>query len=376
MTGPSMFSAQNPKLQVVWDSTSLGQLQFCPRSYQYAILQGHRTESIDLDFGILVHQGKEVYHKALLAGSTWEEAQLKAVQAIFEATLPKDSGEAWGGVYVDQWRCTGTEKYKNKVGNRAKCPYSHVGKWMDAPGPEKCGLCGSPTETVNRYLSFHKTKHRYNLMRLIAWYAEDVKEGPWKATVRPGTDIPAIEMHFMLPLMVPSTLEPRLEPLQYQNMYGEGVFLSGYIDAVKEYRGDFYWTDTKTTKNSLGQMWGEQFDSNLQMSLYGWAAPQLFPGADLRGGLIEGAQVTTSGVSFGEHFVPDSTQLRAEFVTDTLYWLGLAEGFAERNYWPKNLRNCYMCPFKKVCSADPEDRKHILKGNFPVKFWDPTKERV
>jgi hypothetical protein len=372
-----MFSKHNPKLQTTWDSTSLGALQFCPRFYQYNILEGYRTESIDLDFGIFVHMGKEVYNKALLAGASWQEAQIKAVKAVFEATLPKvPDGDPWSGVFADMWRCTGATKYKNKKGNAAKCPFSHVGKWFDAPGPQVCGECGSPTEHVNRFLPFHKIKHRTNLLRLIAWYAEDVKDGPWKPAFVPGTDKPAVEMHFVLPLMYPTTLEPRLEPLQATNQYGDGIFLSGYLDTVKEYHGDFYWTDTKTTAKSMGQMWGEQFDSNLQMSFYGWAAPQIFPTSDLKGGLIEGSQVTKYGVAFGEHFIPDSTQLRSEFIYDTLYWLGEAEKFAERDYWPKNRRNCFLCPFKKVCSADPEDREYILKGNFQVKFWDPTKERV
>lgn len=364
-----MFSPSNPKLQTTWDSTSLGALQFCPRFYQYNILEGYKNESFDLDFGIFVHLGKEVYNKALLAGDDWEVAQLKAVKAVFEATLPKEGEtDAWGGVYVEQWRCKGEKPYKNKKGNRAKCPFSHAGKWHDAPGPTICGECGSDTETENRFLSFHKTKHRYNLVRLIAWYAEDVKAGPWKPALIPGTDKPAVEMHFVLPL--------KRSPahLQALNSYGDPLFLAGYIDTVKEFHGDYYWTDTKTTTKSMGKMWGEQFDSNLQMSLYGWAAPQLFAGMDLRGGLIEGSQVTTYGVSFGEHFIPGSSS--TEFLHDTLYWLGEAEKFAKDNYWPKNRRNCYMCPFKQVCASDPEDREWVLKGNFQVRFWDPTKERT
>ncbi len=364
-----LFSKHNKKLQITWDSTSLGALQFCPRFYQYNILEGYRTEGIDLSFGIFVHMGKEVYHKALLAGATWQEAQLQAVKAVFEATLPHSDDEGpWGGMFVDQWRCLGQTKYKNKKGNAAKCPWSHAGKWFDAPGPQVCGECGSQTEHVNRMLNFHKTKTRENLLRLIAWYAEDTKAGPWKPTFIPGTNKPAVEMHFVLPFMVNKEVPFYL--------YDEPVHLAGYLDAVKEYQSDFYWTDTKTTTMTIGARWGEQFDSNLQMSLYGWAAPQLFAGVDLRGGLIEGSQVTKYGVSFGEHFVANSSQLQDEFVNDTIYWLGEAEKHANNNYWPKNLRNCYMCPFKKVCSSDPEDREYVLKGNFEVRFWDPTKERV
>lgn len=338
---------------------------FCPRSYQYNILEGYRTGSIDLEFGIFVHQGKEVYNKVLLAGATWQDAQLAAVKAVFEATLPiLEDGDPWGGCFLNMWRCTGATKYKNKKGNAAKCPWSHAGKWFnDTPGPVICGECGSLTETVNRFLPTHKTKHRENLLRLIAWHAEEVKDGPWKPVYVPGTDKPAVEMHFML-------------PFDHRNPYDETVAMAGYIDAVKEFQGDYYWTDTKTSKNNLGSRWGEQFDSSLQMKVYGWAAPQLFPNVELRGGLIEGAQVTTYGVAFGEHFIPDSPAQREEFIKDTQYWLSTAEKFAATNYWPRNTKNCFLCPFKKVCSADEEDREFILKGNFPVNFWDPTQERV
>lgn len=291
--------------------------------------------------------------------------QLAAVKAVFEATLPKEEGgDPWGGSFQEMWRCTGATKYKNKKGNAAKCPWSHKGKWFNGvPGPVTCGECGSPTETVNRFVPIHKTKHRENLLRLIAWHADDVKDGPWKPVFVPETDKPAIEMHFQL-------------PFGYANSNGEGWYLAGYIDAVKEFQGDYYWTDTKTSVHTLGARWGEQFNSNLQMQVYSWAAPQLFPNVDLRGGLIEGAQVTTYGVAFGEHFIPDSPTQRAEFIQDTRYWLSTAEKFAKDNYWPRNTKNCFLCPFKRVCSADAEDREFILKGNFPVKFWNPTVERV
>lgn len=370
MTEPSLFSAHNPKLQLALDSTSLGAYMFCPRFYQYNILEGYRGDSIDLAFGILIHKGKEVYHKVLLAGKTWEQAQLEAVKAVFEASgkwgyVPGDDGstwEPWGGIYMDMWRCTGTEKYKNNKGNVAKCPWSHKGKWFDAPGPGTCGECGSATETVNRYLPFHKQKHRYNLMRAIVWWTEDDRDSKWDCINDPLTDLPAVELHFVL-------------PMEQRNLYGENYWLCGYLDAVKSYSDEYYWTDSKSTKNTISDNYFSQFDSNIQMSTYDYAASRLFPTLDIAGGLIEGIQVTVDGARFGMHIVHRSAPLRQEYLVDLSYWIQRMEFDADRNYWPKNERQCYMCMFKSVCSSEPQHRQAMLDGNFEKVMWNPLEAR-
>lgn len=386
---PRLFSEHNPKLQLALDSTSLGAYMFCPRFYQYNILEGYHGDSIDLGFGILIHKGKEVYHKALLAGKTWEQAQLEAVKAVFEASgtweaIPCECGQTeptmgwpcthgiclwgrkdwtpWGGIYMDMWRCTGTEKYQNNKGNKAKCPYSHVGKWFEAPGPGTCGECGSATETVNRYLPFHKQKHRANLMRAIVWWAEDDKDSKWDCIKDPLTDLPAVELHFVL-------------PLEKKNMYGESYWLCGYLDAVKSYTDEYYWTDSKSTKNTISNNYFSQFDSNIQMSTYDYASTRLFPTLDIAGGLIEGIQVTVDGARFGMHIVHRSAPLRQEYLVDLSHWINEMENSADMNYWPKNERQCYMCMFKSVCSSEPQHRQAMLDGNFEKRLWNPLEAR-
>lgn len=372
---PRLFSENNPKLQLAWDSTSLGAYMFCPRFYQYSILEGYRKDSVDLDFGILIHKGKEVYHKALLAGKPWEQAQLEAVKAVFEASGTWQQGkedeegltisgvwEPWGGLYVEMWHCLGTTKYKNKKGNVAKCPWSHKGKWFEAPGPSVCGECGSETETVNRYLPYHKQKHRYNLMRAIAWWTEDDRDSPWDPILDPKTDKPAVELHFVL-------------PLDHKNKYGENYFLAGYLDAVKSCDDEYYWTDTKSTKNTLGDGYFSQFDSNVQMSTYDYGCSRLFPTLDIKGGLIEGVQVTVDGARFGMHIVHRSPELRQEYLQDITYWIDRAQEDAEKGHWPKNERQCYMCPFKAVCASEKQYRQTMLDGNFEKRLWNPLEER-
>lgn len=75
-TSPSPFSSILPRLQVAWDSTSLGLLLECPRKYFYQMIMGFQPKgtSIHLSFGIAYHKAMEIYHHALAAGADFEEA--------------------------------------------------------------------------------------------------------------------------------------------------------------------------------------------------------------------------------------------------------------------------------------------------------------
>lgn len=59
---PSPFSPDNPRLQLVWDSTSLTTFSRCPRAYQYRQLEGWTTAKLDpaLSFGLLFHKALEL----------------------------------------------------------------------------------------------------------------------------------------------------------------------------------------------------------------------------------------------------------------------------------------------------------------------------
>lgn len=358
---PQLFSAHNLRLQVAWDATSLGATMFCPRFYQYSILEGWASPSIDLQFGILVHQGAEIYNKALLRGSTWEEAQAEAVEGVFNAS------HDFGGEFIDMWRCKGETlkgfPYRNAKGNVAKCPYSHKGKWFEAPGPALCGACGSETETVNRYFPYHKQKHRANLLRAVTWGAEEERDGPFRPIADPVTQEPLVEIHF-------------ITKLEQVNRYGENYWLCGYLDAVKSYEDEHYITDKKSTKNWLGDAYYSQFAPNIQVNTYDYVgARHLFPSLEIKGILIEAIQLTLDGARFGKHMIKRSEVLRKEYLYDTMYWIKQAEEQATHGYWPKNERNCYMCAFKEVCSSEPQHRQAILEGRFTKRVWDPTKER-
>src|SRR6478609_67884 len=140
------FSTINPDLQIVWDASSLKSIQFCPRHYQYANLEGWQSPSVDLAFGRLLASALERYQKSRLDGKTKLEATLVAVRWAMEETYTPEHEEGhgyheatqWGGHYELMWKCKGETKYKNEKGNRAKCPYSFVSAWFPGSGPDFC----------------------------------------------------------------------------------------------------------------------------------------------------------------------------------------------------------------------------------------------
>lgn len=81
-------------IQLAWDSTSLGEFKTCPRKYFYSIIMGlrPRVDSIDLRFGILIHEAIEQYHKDRFAGSDHELALRLAVHSAMMKTWDHERG--------------------------------------------------------------------------------------------------------------------------------------------------------------------------------------------------------------------------------------------------------------------------------------------
>ena len=81
-TSPTPFTKANPKLQLAWDSTSIGWLKTCPRKYQLKMLDNWTTKAsaAPLEFGIMYHSALESYDKARAKGLSHEEAQGLAVK--------------------------------------------------------------------------------------------------------------------------------------------------------------------------------------------------------------------------------------------------------------------------------------------------------
>ena len=372
MSAPSPFSQHKPKLQIVVDSTSIGALQQCARFYQLAILEGYRGSKVDLEFGGYFAKGVEIFKKARAEGKSRDEAQLLAVKEVVEGSWVETANDAafdvggypWGGNYEAQWRCLGTSPYKNAKGNKAKCPWSHKGKWHPEPAPNTCGECGSDTETVRRYNPGNPAKNRHTLVRLMAWYCEEQPENLSSGLhtyVFPNGK-PAVELSWKL-------------PLPFQNKYGETYILAGHLDSIMTNGLETFVSDNKTTKNALLKTYWKRYEPNTQVDIYDLAGSLLFPELGLRGVMIEAAQTLVDGARFGSHIFYRTEAQREELLNELGWWLGQAERHAEENYWPMNRKNCAMCPFQGICSKPPSERERYLKADFNVEHWNPLEER-
>lgn len=365
---PSAFSKHNPNLQTVWDSTSMKALQTCPRFYQLTILDGWVGSTVDLEFGIFFASAVETFKKERLNGKSREEAQRSAIEYVVKATWDDVAWRGpWGGSYEELWHCTGTTKYKNAKGNAAKCPWSHKGKWFPAPAPHTCGECGSDTESVRRWVPHNADKHRVSLVRLVWGYTEEQPDDGDMWGFHPfkfPNGQPAVELSVKM-------------PLPFKNKYGEPYVLSAHLDSIMQTADgeEKFISDNKSTKKTLGKGFWAGYEPNTQMEVYDLMGSTLFADLDLKGVLIEGAQVLRGGGKFAAQPLHRTEQQREETFNNIENWLRLAEQYAEANHWPMATSNCWTCPFKGVCSKSPEKRSMYLNADFKRRKWNPAAER-
>src|SRR5260221_209624 len=136
------FHPTIPGLQLAWDSTSAGEFKRCPRAYQYAIVEGWTTTrmQVHLEFGILIHQGLELYdHLIVHRGATHEDA----LDAVMEWAL----------------RTT----------------------W--------------DSELQRPWTTFHSTKNRWTFLRTLVWYLDQFQDESAKVVVL-ANGKPAVELSF------------------------------------------------------------------------------------------------------------------------------------------------------------------------------------
>ena len=361
----SPFCHSLPTLQRAWDATSLSNLQFCPRYYQYTNLEGWRGSNEHLEFGGFFASCVERYKKGRLNGLSKNNATLVALRYAIEATW-HDNGP-WSGSYQEAWRCTGTEPYKNEKGNKAKCPFARAHLWQEGDAPDTCGTCGSLTEQ-RRIWATEYTKDRYALVRLVAVYGdaqpEDASQGPMPYSFPDGT--PAVELSGQIPLPY---ISPDKEP----------YLLCVHMDSIMVFAQENFISDNKTTGKSLNQKYWAGYSPNTQVDTYDLVGTVLWPELKLKGVMIEGAQVTkTVGIRTGIGIMRRTDSQREEWLKEIGYWLSQAERFAREDYWPMNRRNCWSCPFQEICAKDPDKREMYLKGSdvfHQEEPWNPLTVR-
>ncbi len=392
---PSPFSKINPRLQIAWDATSLYALQFCPRYYFLTILEGWRTTSVDLVFGLLYHAALEIGDRVWASGGSLLEAQWASFEAVLinsgKYSLDPDvvpCGEKtwvpWGGRYEKLWHCT-----HNPGAGKKKCKFAKAKQWHSGPAPSLCGAmlpfdvrskvpagatCGSPIEEQWIWVPGDSAKNRETLIRAVVWYWEDLLETPPEKLVRPyvfpdGTQ--AIELSFRLPLgwfarcLVDS--EPPEDP--------EEFILCGHMDGLATFGPDVFVKERKSTKSALTKWYWGGFAPNIQISTYDLAGLLLYPQLKIKGVLLEACQTLTGGAKFGRQLLYQSDPLREEFLSELRWWIGQAEEMARTGVYPMNRAVCRMCKMKDICRKDPSVREGFLKADFEKAPWNPLEVR-
>lgn len=364
----TIWDRDNPRLQRYWDSTSIRALLACPYRYYLSHVEGWQTlgQRVDLEFGRIAGEGLEAFYKAIIEdGKTHDDAVRDALRVVLNASWDEAGDRPLLGSYQKVWCCLGAVPYKNPKGNKAKCPWAFKGKFWSAPAPEQCS-CGSPTRTWDQWLPDNPVKDRYQLVRLIVWYAEEVKAGhlqPISWSEGDGHPHRAlVEVPWHLPLF---------------QQDGRTYYLCGWFDAVKSLgglapEGGAFVTDYKTTKHTINPDFFLPYSVDIQVSMYDLSASVLFRDVlPYQGVAIEGIQTLKDGVRFGFQEFRIADERRAELTQDLQIWLKQAIEYARVGYWPQNRASCYLCQFKKVCALPREDHPNELAQRFTRMRWNP-----
>lgn len=361
---PSHMSELTPGLALVWDSSALGDLMFCPEKYRLAHREGWRGSSVDLEFGGYFAQATERYKRGRLNGEDKLTATIAATRKALEDTW--HDGTPWGGQFEPQWHCKGTEPYKNARGNRAKCPYAHKGVWFPDEPPGICGECGSDIETQWNFISDHYAKNRMGLVRAITWWCDEqpqvLADGVHPYTFPDGKV--AVELFVAA-------------PLPFTTKKGERYVLSGHLDEISEFADELFVSDNKTTKKPLDEDFFSSYAPNIQFDTYDLLARTVFPDLPIQGVVIDAIQLLKEAVRTGKHIYYKTEAQREEHLKMIGFWLTQAEIFAEHNYYPMNKRNCGFCHFRRICALSPEDRPRALEQSSLTKQepWSPISRR-
>lgn len=216
-------------------------------------------------------------------------------------------------------------------------------------------------------------KNRNTLIRSIIDYLDNFSDDSLETIILTG-DRAAVELSFSLDLWRIS-------------ITGENYLLCGHIDRLVNFSGGVWISDRKTTRKTLGNAYFALFSPDNQVSTYSYAGKCLFS-SETRGLIIDAAQILVDQTRFQRGIVPRSDSQLQEWITDTNYYLTLAERYAQDNYYPQNDKACsavyldpkteeqkFGCPFRPVCGSAPEIRETLLNLNYTKRVWDPKKLR-
>jgi hypothetical protein len=369
----------------IWDNSNFQIAQHCPRHYWYSVVRGLRqgppagmsvpgaVGRPDLIFGSLIHDGADVYNKALAQGIEVEDATALALGYVLRESWPEgQERDVFGGQYVWVYQCQDRTKTNTRKGivrcGHSKAEHLHPcgGETMDCPG------CGGPVDQRIAYVCNEKYKNRRNLARAMVALCDHLTAAPGRPVVLEDGRVGS-EVRWFQPLSIRS---PNGTPYIMTGSF-DGIQSDGIRTSLREY---------KTTKRQPDAKYFEGLEGSPQVSTYTWAATREFGRIQVH--LI----VIHMGVNFVEvyqkpvHLGPASL---AEWQTELEHYIQEmelraalaarheAEGRDPALAYPRRLSACASlpgapttpCPFASICRLNPGDREAFLASNYHVEPW-------
>ena len=308
------------KIQIAWDSTSIGNLKTCARLYELENIEGWvpKDDNIHLRFGIEYHSAKHDYETLRAEGHTHDYAVRETVRNLLRR--------------IKDWN------------------------------PDVTTRAG-------------EFKNKFSLLQLVVdnldYYRNDAAK-----TVILENGKPAVELSFRFDL----SWGPRTGETG-EDSYQPYVFC-GHLDRVVDYAEEIMILDSKTTTYTLGPWWFDQWEPNNQMTGYTFAGRVIY-NMPIRGVIVEGAQILKEDPNkFQRGITYRTDEQLTEWLTDLQYWFDQAESYAKAGYWPMNDTSCGKyggCKFRGVCSKSPSVRRQFLAADFDQleesARWNPLRNR-
>lgn len=304
--------------QTVWDSTSLGLWQSCPRKYYHKIIRGlsrYGNKSVHLIFGGIYAKALEEYYLELGRGSTSDEALAHTISRAL----------------IRAWHWEGVE-----LGELPPEDATSIGPW----------------------LSDHAQKTRFTLIRSIIWYFEEFSGD---SALHPITiaGAPAVELTFKLEL-------------------SPNILYSGHLDRLAEWQGHTYVIDQKTTGTTITARYFDQYHPSTQMTGYTFAGKVVY-NVPVKGVIIDAAQIAAGFTRFSRAPTLRTDDQLEEWHSETIHWITQAQAFTAESFFPMNPAACNDyggCEFRRICQAPCHLREAVIKSDYVISpRWDPSKVR-
>lgn len=318
-TANSSFSPIIPRLQMAWDSTSMGTFKECPRKYYYSIVAGWqpRDMSVHLTFGLHYHAALERYHRLKAKGMDHAQA--------LRATVKQALIDTWDAARQRPWS------------------------------------------------SDHKYKNRLTLIRTVVWYLNQFGPNDSIRTVIFADGSPAVELSFRFQTNV---LGPDAQPYLICGHLDRLGELGGMIygndnkttswSLTPEFFEKYSPDNQMSTYSFAGKivyhepMRGMIVDAAQVLVTFSRFERGFAPRSEAQ--LDEWYEDWTYWVKMAEHFAIRSVNKQGD----------------PAGAWPMNDKSCSHfggCPFLSICSKDPAVREMWLKANFVHRTWDPLQIR-